>query len=153
MSSCLCPPALCVCYTEGVVAVALVLCDSCDPLCVFGHMVFCVLLSLSLSVCVCVCLCVRLCTRGQYVCVLISVCLCVSICSAPGPHVAKQGAYGKVKTHKHSVISQLLHGSEVWAVLKMALHVHNAPKVTPLSTSFPSLVRAPLSWCCCAVDT
>ncbi len=37
---------------------------------------------------------------------------------APGSDV-KQGAYGKVPIHKHSILSQLLHVDEVWAVLKM----------------------------------
>lgn len=62
--------------------------------------------------------------------------------AAATPVVAKQGAYGKVRIHKHSLLSQLFHVSEVWAVTKAALNLLPGVAVPPLPAATPSL-----AWC------
>lgn len=57
---------------------------------------------------------------------------------AKAASVAKQGAYGKVKIHKHSILSQLMHGSEVWAALRAALKLDPAFAVPKLDAEAPA---------------
>lgn len=52
--------------------------------------------------------------------------------TAETPVARKQGAYGKVKTHSHSLLTQLLHGSEVVAALRFKLGLSAAAKVNKL---------------------
>lgn len=63
--------------------------------------------------------------------------------SSTPPAVRKQGAYGKITTHKHSIASQLLHGSEVLAALRYKLGLDGAPRVSPLPASATESER----WC------
>ncbi|RYG49949.1 hypothetical protein EON67_06165 [archaeon] len=53
----------------------------------------------------------------------------------------KQGAYGKVKIHTESKLSQLSHLDEVWAAITFKLGWTSATKVTPLPADAPDSLR------------
>jgi hypothetical protein len=54
----------------------------------------------------------------------------------------KQGAYGKVPIHKHSVLSQLAHLDEVWAVVRMLANRKDKVQALAPGEATPSLL-----WC------
>jgi len=50
----------------------------------------------------------------------------------------KQGAYGKVRVHKESLFSQLLHLDEVWAVLMVNAGIAGVARAEPLVSPSPA---------------
>ena len=50
----------------------------------------------------------------------------------------KQGAYGKVRIHKESILSQLLHLDEVWAVLMVKAGISGVASGQPLISPNPA---------------